>query len=126
MKNLYVCEKCGKTFTDWDEAYKCEHSHATLDQVYSWDMPQGSCIQTEFYSEGEITPEYIVMKANSLDENGDCVTTHMPNGRDILRYHAVVYKRVDKVKLPNGMTPEDYTAAILARQTDDNSEEDEG
>lgn len=42
-----------------------------------------------------------------------------------LRYRAVVYKRVDKVKLPNGMTPDDYTDAMLRRQIADNPKEEE-
>ena len=49
----------------------------------------------------------------------------MPNGHEALRYRAVVYKRVDKVKLPNGMTPDDYTDAMLRRQIADNPKDDE-
>ena len=29
MKELYICEKCGKTFTDCCAAYDCENSHLT-------------------------------------------------------------------------------------------------
>ena len=42
-----------------------------------------------------------------------------------MKYRAVVYKRVDKVKLPNGMTPDDYPDAMLRRQIADNPKEDE-
>ena len=59
------------------------------------------------------------------NEYGDFATTTMPNGHEALRYRAVVYKRVDKVKLPNGMTPDDYTDAMLRRQIADNPPEDE-
>ena len=65
------------------------------------------------------------MKANVYNENGDFATTTMPNGHEALRYRAVVYKRVDKLKLPNGMTPDDYTDAMLRRQIADNPKEDE-
>ena len=125
MKSLYVCEKCGKMFEEYDQAWACERSHITLDQVFSWDLPSGSDMQVDFYQEGESLPEYMVMKANVYNENGDFATVTMPNGHEVLRYRAVVYKRVDKVKLPNGMTPDDYTDAILRRQIVDNPPEDE-
>ena len=125
MKSLYVCEKCGKMFEEYDQAWACERSHITLDQVFSWDLPNGSDMQVDFYQEDESLPEYMVMKANVYNENGDFATTTMPNGHEALRYKAVVYKRVDKVKLPNGMTPDDYTDAILRRQIADNPKEDE-
>ena len=125
MKSLYVCEKCGKMFEEYDQAWACERSHITLDQVFSWDLPNGSDMQVDFYQDGESLPEYIVMKANVHNEYGDFATTTMPNGHEALRYRAVVYKRVDKVKLPNGMTPDDYTDAMLRRQIADNPKEDE-
>lgn len=31
MKNLYVCEKCGSHYEDYDQAYQCENSHFMLD-----------------------------------------------------------------------------------------------
>ena len=125
MKSLYVCEKCGKMFEEYDQAWACERSHITLDQVFSWDLPNGSDMQVDFYQDGESLPEYIVMKANVHNEYGDFATTTMPNGHEALRYRAVVYKRVDKVKLPNDMTPDDYTDAMLRRQIADNPPEDE-
>ena len=125
MKELYLCEKCGKMHTSYNDAWKCEQSHITLDQVFSWDLPSGSNMQVDFYQEGESLPEYVVMKANVYNKDGDYKTTTMPNGHEALRYRAVVYKRVDKVKLPNGMTPDDYTDAMLRRQIADNPEEDE-
>lgn len=125
MKELYLCEKCGKMHTSYDDAWKCERSHITLDQVFNWELPNGSDIQCNLYQEGESLPEYMVMKANVYNENGDFATMTMPNGHEALRYRAVVYKRVDKVKLPNGMTPDDYTDAILRRQIADNPKEDE-
>ena len=125
MKSLYVCEKCGKMFEEYDQAWACERSHITLDQVFSWDLPNGSDMQVDFYQDGESLPEYIVMKANVHNEYGDFATTTMPNGHEALRYRAVIYKRVDKVKLPNGMTPDDYTDAMLRRQVADNPKEDE-
>lgn len=121
MKNLYVCEKCGKVFSEYDEAWACERSHSSVDQIYSWDFPSDEYMSTEFFAEGESVPEYIVMKSVELDKDGFCKQATMPNGNNVTCYHAVVYKRVDKVKLPNGMTPDDYTAAMLRRQIADNT-----
>lgn len=125
MKSLYVCEKCGKVFSEYDEAWACERSHETVDQIYSWELPQNTDLQTEFYAEGESVPEYVVLKAVELDNDGYPLSDTMPNGSNVNCYHAVVYKRVDKVKLPNGHCPYDYTIALRERQLADNPKEDE-
>lgn len=126
MKSLYVCEFCGKTYTDYYEAWNCESSHVSVDALNSWDLPEKSDMKTCFYTNGEQLPEYVVFKANLLDEDGNWERAIMPNGDEALKFRAVVYKRVDKVKLPNGMTPDDYTAAMLRRMIADNPKEDEG
>ena len=125
MKSLYVCEKCGKVFEEYDMALACERMHEIVYPIYSWDMPSDSGMATEFYAQGEIAPEYVVLKVAELDKD-DYIKTHtMPNGNNVTKYRAVVYKRVDKVKLPNGMTPNDYTDAMLRQQIADNPKEDE-
>ena len=128
MKNLYVCEKCGKVFEEYDQAWACERRHVTVNQIYSWELPQDTDLKTEFYAEGESSPEYVVLKANELDNDGFFKQATMPNGNNMTCCHAVVYKRVDKVKLPNGHCPTDYTTALRERQLADNTvtEEDEG
>ena len=121
MKELYVCEKCGKVFSEYDEAWACERSHETVDQIYSWELPQDTDMKTEFYAEGESSPEYVVLKAAEMDSDGFIKQATMPNGSNVTCYHAVVYKRVDKVKLPNDHCPTDYTAALRERQIADNT-----
>ena len=125
-----MCATCGQMHTSYDEAWACERSHATVDQLYSWDFPSETVMPTEFYAEGESIPEYIVMKSAELDEDGFVHQDTMPNGNNVCKYTAIVYKRVDKVKLSNGMTPGDYTIALRERQLADNkaveTEEDEG
>ena len=125
MKNLYICEYCGKSFTDYDEAWKCEHNHVSVEPLNSWDLPSMSDMQTSFYTNGEQLPEYVVFKANLRDADGNWETMDMPNGQQAFTYRAFVYKRVDKVKLPNGLTPADYTDGMLKRQIADNPKEDE-
>ena len=130
MKNMYVCDKCGKVFEEYNQAWACERMHATVDQIYSWDMPSDSGMATEFYAQGEIAPEYVVLKVAEQDEDGFTRMDTMPNGSNVCKYTAIVYKRVDKVKLPNGHCPTDYTIALRERQLADNqvveNEEDEG
>lgn len=55
------------------------------------------------------------------DAEGNWEMMDLPNGEQGFRYRAVVYKRVDKVKLPNGLTPADYTIAMRERQIADNT-----
>ena len=52
MKNLYVCEYCGKTYTDYDEAWQCERNHVSVEMLNSWDLPSMSDMQTSFYTNG--------------------------------------------------------------------------
>ena len=121
MKNLYVCEYCGKTYTDYDAAWACERSHVSVEMLGSWDLPKDADMRTSFYTNGEQLPEYVVFKANLRDAEGNWEMMDLPNGEQSFRYRAVVYKRVDKVKLPNGFCPTDYTNAMRERQLADNS-----
>ena len=121
MKNLYVCEYCGKTYTDYDEAWNCERNHVSVEMLGSWDLPKGTDMQTCFYTNGEQLPEYVVFKANLRDTNGNWEMMDLPNGEQDFRYRAVVYKRVDKLKLPNGLTPADYTEGMRQRKIADNT-----
>ena len=121
MKNLYVCEYCGKTYTDYDEAWNCERNHVSVEPLNSWDLPSMSDMQTSFYTNGEQLPEYVVFTANLRDAERNWEMMDMPNGQQAFTYRAVVYKRVDKVKLPNGLTPTDYTIAMRERQIADNT-----
>ena len=121
MKNLYVCEYCGKTYTCYDEAWNCERNHVSVETLGSWDLPKGTDMQTCFYTNGEQLPEYVVFKANMRAADGNWEMMDLPNGEKAFAYRAVVYKRVDKVKLPNGFCPTDYTIAMRERQIVDNT-----
>ena len=35
MKTMYQCEKCGKLFSDYDEAWKHDNSHWTVERGYN-------------------------------------------------------------------------------------------
>ena len=121
MKNLYVCEYCGKTYIDYDAAWNCERNHVSVEMLGSCDLPKGTDMQTCFYTNGEQLPEYVVFKANLRAADGNWEMMDLPNGEQCFRYRAIVYKRVDKVKLPNGLTPADYTEGMRERMIADNT-----
>lgn len=126
MKNLYVCEKCGKTFTDYDEAWSCEYSHCDVDILYPWELPQNCGLPITTYDEGVPYPKYVILKGEVKDTDGNRLTKTMPNGSTHYVHEAVCYMRVDK-------TPKDfprmdeYTNGMIARAIADNRvEEEEG
>lgn len=124
MKNLYVCEKCGKTFTNSGEAWNCEDSHCNVDILCPWDLPYDCGLPITTYDEGIPYPKYIVLKGAVKDTDGELVTKTMPNGSIHYVHEAVCYMRVDK-------TPKDfpnlteYTNGMLTRAITDNRKEDE-
>lgn len=123
MKNQYVCEKCGKTFTDYDEAWNCEYSHCDVDVLYPWELPQNSNLPLTVYEEGCPYPEYIVLKGEVKDKDGNRLTKTMPNGNIHYVHEALCYKLV----IPPMHFPlmPDYTDGLLARAVADNRKEDE-
>jgi hypothetical protein len=54
MKELYVCEKCGRYHKSWDAAYACEESHYDNFEVVSNDYT---------YNEGSKVPSSVILKA---------------------------------------------------------------
>lgn len=124
MKNLYVCEKCGKTFTDYDEAWNCEYSHCDVDTLYPWELPQNSNLPLTVYEEGAPYPKYIILKGEVKGNDGNRLTKTMPNGNTHYVHEAVCYMRVD-------VTPkcfprmDEYTNGMLSRAIADNRKEDE-
>ena len=77
MKTQYVCDKCGKVFTDYDKAWKCELSHATPDTMYRWDFAEDDEFYPYGYTRGEATPTVVYLKFSVLDENGYPVNDDM-------------------------------------------------
>lgn len=121
MKNLYVCEKCGKTFTDWDEAYKCENSHVDVESLYTFNLDvQDVPMPTQFWNEGEESPSIVILRRPKVDQNGNYIKHKMPNGREAIDYIPVIYKRALMTELPNGLKKSDYYEAMLRRMDLDN------
>lgn len=127
MKNLYVCEKCGKMFDNWDDAYKCEYAHQDVDGLYSFNLliENGQPMPTQFWEEGAVAPSLIIMQHVKVDQNGDIIKKEMPNGRKVAEYIPVVYKRVHDKTLPNGLKLADYKAAMDAKKLQDNQPEED-
>ena len=59
MKEIYVCEKCGAQFDDFNAAYKCEDSHLLLENVWSDVQPELN--KRAVWANGDAAPASIVM-----------------------------------------------------------------
>ena len=60
MKNLYVCEKCGAQFEDYDSCFKCEESHININDYQ--EIPDTA----PTWKQGSIMPETVVLKSASI------------------------------------------------------------
>lgn len=131
MKNLYVCEKCGKTFSDYDEAYKCENSHIDVESLYTFNLDvQDKPMPTQFWNDGEVAPSIIIMQRIRTDSDGNYIRRKLPDGTEAYDRIPVIYKRSKPIELPNGLRLDNYAAAMLRRQDIDHpasetSEEEE-
>lgn len=128
MKNLYVCEKCGKVFNNYDEAWDCENSHQTVDVLYNFQMHYNSDtdLPTAIWDDKGISPypAFVVLRGNKVTESGDWERAVMPNGNEVYVYNAVCYQRVDG-KLPKGIPAlHEYDNAMYLRQMKENEATD--
>ena len=72
MKQMYVCEKCGKMSSDYEEIAKCESMHYSL--VRGWcgdDKLEESLENGTHYKEGEEEPDVIHVLFQRSYWNGD-------------------------------------------------------
>ena len=121
MKNLYVCEKCGKVHDDWDSAYKCENSHVEVETMYTFNLDsQDKDMPTQFWKDGEESPSTIILRRPRIDQNGNYVKRKLPNGVEMIEYIPVIYTRSTKTELPNGLKKCDYYEAMLRKMDLDN------
>lgn len=90
MKQLYVCEKCGAQYDDWDEAYKCENSHVNLDIIncgHLADEDRDLMCRTCDYDPGNPIPSSIMVCYYDMDrETGRIRTDGGISVRKALRY----------------------------------------
>ena len=132
MKNLYVCEKCGNTFTYWDEAFRCENSHQEVESLYPFNLDTeslGHAMPLQFWEDGAAVPSVIIMRYAATDQNGDYIHKKMPDGTMDYDWRPVVYKRSVAKELPNGHKLSEYYDAMNRQQliqhhaADDTNEE---
>ena len=71
MKNLYVCEKCGMTYENWQDADKCEMSHQ-FPSIY--DVNE-SVEGFAHYAKGEKYPTVLNIPFAKWDSKTDTTTT---------------------------------------------------
>lgn len=65
MKTMYICEKCGATYTNYDEAYACENKHYMLD--ISDDMLRELEEYVE-YGQGKEIPSSFICPTKEISE----------------------------------------------------------
>ena len=82
MKTIYVCEKCGKQFETYEEVYKCEESHRTVETIDRWDLAskdrygvaEGHTVslgdELQDYTTCKALPDTIMVKYRKIDEYG--------------------------------------------------------
>ena len=66
MKQLYICEKCGQQYDNWDAAYACEEGH-----IQRWNTNLDEEIAARYtYKPGVRAPQQIIMvdSQDTLDE----------------------------------------------------------
>ena len=63
MKQIYVCERCGAQYSDWDEAYKCENSHVALDIINRSNLAEAH------YEPGSTLPSSIAVQYQVIDSD---------------------------------------------------------
>lgn len=125
MKNLYVCEKCGKVFDNWDDAWACERIHQDADTVYGWNLSQNVSYPTQAWKNGQVAPEFVVMSVLDVDQDGGCVYTTLPDGTNWAKRTAYVYQLAKQQVMPDGTKAADYTEAIYQRAVENNQKKEE-
>ena len=72
MKQIYVCERCGAQYSDWDEAYKCENSHVALDIINRSNLAEADDELMEIvahYEPGSTLPSSIAVQYQVIDSD---------------------------------------------------------
>lgn len=59
MKELYICEKCGATYENYDAAWECENGHRMLENV--WSDVQAELDKRATWSNGDVAPATVIM-----------------------------------------------------------------
>ena len=85
MVNCYKCEKCGKVFTDYEEAYKHENEHYTVKRWFSCDDEEVMSREVE-YSEKQSAPSGVVVPLERTIYNEE--TSQWENETIYIRFYA--------------------------------------
>lgn len=96
MKYMYICETCGKLFTDMEEAVACECSHRFVETLDTYRLDEATRqrvnsgeLRLQQFGMGESLPFAIWMMAPIKDSNSNPKLDQ--NGYGM--YEAVLYKR---------------------------------
>lgn len=87
MKNLYVCERCGQTFEEYDACYTCEQTHVQSFDDYALEP---ELIKRYQYKPGQKAPDKIIKAARCWEWNEE-----QQESKEV--YSLYVYKLVGEV-----------------------------
>lgn len=68
MKYLYQCGKCGKTYEDMDDAWKCESSHAYINTWCRFDNELSKFTQ---WKTGDVMPRTLAFQSQQVFDEGE-------------------------------------------------------
>lgn len=78
MKTLYTCEKCGKSYEDFDEAFACENGHVGLDELTFYNF-EAEVKPLLAYKAGSKFPERLYFPVEIWNRDGE-------NGKTVAVY----------------------------------------
>ena len=105
MKQVYICEKCGQEFDNWDAAYECENGHITS---FSPEL-EPEIAKRLIYAQGNRAPNEMIL--TELEETWNPETDTCEK-----RFTLYQYRLVRRV-------PESQKAEILAEYEKRRAEE---
>ena len=98
MKTQYICEKCGQTFENYDDAYNCENHHYMLNFL---DMAEELNEYIEYDKGGELPSRFVTASEEISEWNEE--TQEFDHRRILAEYKLV------------RIVPKHEAASILAK-----------
>lgn len=118
MKQIYVCEKCGAQYDDWNAAVRCEDSHRSVQVIERCDLDEAEAdallVEATKYRQGCALPDVIPVKFHVHTDNGGYATDE--NGQYI--YESALYALVKTSNAQREMLEKLDTSMTIRRKHD--------
>ena len=108
MKQFYVCERCGAQFDNWDDAYRCEHSHLSVEVINRCNLAEADDDLMEIvvnYNPGCPLPSTIAVMYQVVDpDTGELLSENgIPVFRSAVYFYASRQPSADLEKINASM-----------------------